>query len=404
MDGHGGNAAGLIIDDRDAGIFRVHRSAFVDPSIFEAERAQIFDKSWLFAGHTSEFPNPGDFVTRQVAGRPVILVRSDDGVFRALLNTCRHRGNLVCRQNKGNGEVFRCFDHGWIFNTRGELKGVPGEEAYSDAFDKEALGLEPVPRMHNHRGCIFVSFDHEIESFESYMGEALAVLDNTLDLGDMEFVEGQFKYSMRANWKLLVENSMDGYHAAFTHERFFDQFMPDMGLGQGFGFFAQERERPAAVPVAMTQPPTAPLGNGHVTIGLPSSARSGGVATGYLQKFAGDDLLASREALVKRHGPDKARMIEGGAGNYLIFPNLLIIDGWRVFRTFYPSSPDYMEINGWACPETTPPRCVRRVSTGTSASRVRGASPRRTTSRDWRAVRWALPRTRRSSGRIFHAV
>ncbi|MGE3141790.1 MAG: aromatic ring-hydroxylating dioxygenase subunit alpha, partial [Hyphomonadaceae bacterium] len=208
----GHNSTGLIIDDRENGIFRVHRSAFVDQEIFKRERDLIFDRSWLFAGHISEFPKPGDFVTRHVGGRPLILVHSDDGQVRALLNTCRHRGNLVCREKKGSGaEVFRCFYHGWVFNTRGELKGVPGEAAYSDAFDREALGLEPTPRMHNHRGCIFVSYDHDIEDFETYMADALPILNNTLDLGDMEFVQGQFKYSMRANWKLLVENSMDGY-------------------------------------------------------------------------------------------------------------------------------------------------------------------------------------------------
>ena len=67
----GTNAADLILDDREDGIFRVHRSAFVDREIFEQERARIFDRSWLFAGHVSEFPKPGDFVTRTVAGRPV---------------------------------------------------------------------------------------------------------------------------------------------------------------------------------------------------------------------------------------------------------------------------------------------------------------------------------------------
>jgi p-cumate 2,3-dioxygenase alpha subunit len=338
------NAADLIVDDREDGIFRIHRSVFVDRDILELERSRIFDRSWLFAGHLSEFPKPGDFITRSVAGRPLILVNSDDGEIRALLNTCRHRGNLVCRDHKGSGaEVFRCFYHGWIYNTRGELKGIPGEDAYSDAFDRDALGLEPVPRMHNYRGCIFVSFDPDIESFEEFMADALPVLDNTLNLGDMEFAEGHLKYSMRANWKLLVENSMDGYHAAFTHERFFENFLPSLGLS-----------RPRTVPAPGNKEPVSPfyapvpLGNGHVTTRYPAP---GGPSQGqaYMEKFAGGELNKYRELLAKRHGPDKASMIEGGSGNYLIFPNLIIIDGWRVVRTFYPSSPDYMEINGWAC-------------------------------------------------------
>jgi p-cumate 2,3-dioxygenase alpha subunit len=147
---------------------------------------------------------------------------------------------------------------------------------------------------------------------------------------------------MRANWKLLVENSMDGYHAAFAHERFFTHFMPAMGL--------QGRTRmpldggPSPSPIS----PTIPLGNGHVTTGYPSSGRVG-QGHDYLEKYASEEMEKYREMLFRRHGPDEGRKIEQGAGNYLIFPNLIIIDGWRVFRTFYPSSPDYMEINGWAC-------------------------------------------------------
>ena len=345
----GSNTAGLILDDREDGIFRVHRSVFVDREIFEEERARIFDCSWLFAGHVSELPNPGDFVTRSVAGRPVILAQGDDGKIRVLMNTCRHRGNLVCREQKGTGEFFRCFYHGWIYGTRGELRGVPGEEAYSEAFDRDALGLEPAPRMHNHRGCIFVSFDPEIESFERYMGDALAVFDNTLDLGDMEFVHGQFKYSMRANWKLLVENSMDGYHALYTHERFFSHWLPSEGL---------TRSPVTAPPSGASNGPrgTVPLGNGHVTTYYPCADGRPAVNRGYLEKHAANDLQKFRAGLVDRYGPEKASRVEGGAGNYLIFPNLMVIDGWWVFRTFYPSSPDYMEINGWAClPKNDPP-------------------------------------------------
>ena len=345
----GSNTARLILDDREDGIFRVHRSVFVDREIFEQERARIFDRSWLFAGHVSEFPKPGDFVTRSVGGRPLILAHGDDGKIRALMNTCRHRGNLVCREHKGTGEFFRCFYHGWIYGTRGELKSVPGEEAYSDAFDRDTLGLEPAPRTHNYRGCIFVSFDSEIESFESYMGDALAVFDNTLDLGDMEFVHGQFKYSMRANWKLLVENSMDGYHALYTHERFFSHWMQSEGLTR----------QPVTAPPSgafNTRRGTVPLGNGHVTTNYPCADGRPAVNRGYLEKHAGDDLQRFRAGLVDRCGPEKARTVEGGAGNYLIFPNLMVLDGWWVFRTFYPSSPDYMEINGWAClPKNDPP-------------------------------------------------
>jgi hypothetical protein len=133
---------------------------------------------------------------------------------------------------------------------------------------------------------------------------------------------------------------MDGYHAAFTHERFFTKFMPAMGLDEPL--------------FARSDPLPMPPGNGHVG-GFPGGQ---GIRadTAYLEKFAPEPLAEFRKGLVERVGADKAPMIEGGSSNYLIFPNLIVIDGWKVFRTFYPSSPGYMEITGWAClPKEDPP-------------------------------------------------
>jgi p-cumate 2,3-dioxygenase alpha subunit len=339
---------GLVIDDRESGIFRIHRSAFTDPKILELEKARIFDRSWLFAGHISELPEPGDFVTRNVGGRPVILMHGEDGQVRVLMNTCRHRGNLVCRDGSGKGaEVLRCFYHGWVYSTRGELIGVPGEDAYSDAFDRDALGLEPAPRMENYRGMLFVSFDPEIESLEEYLGDAKSVLDTTLDLGDMEVVGGVQYYSMRANWKLLVENSMDGYHFAFTHERYSD-FLKHMAVTatRDEGNANGDPPRPA---VGLRTGPgrITPFGKGHVTTAMPN-ARSGPRPATYMARTVSAGLDEHLQRLEARFGTKRALEVEGGSGNYLIFPTFIVIDLWRTLRTFYPISPDYMEITAWA--------------------------------------------------------
>ena len=105
------------------------------------EQRRVFEQCWLYTGHASEIPQPGDFRSRRVAGRPVILVRGSDGVIRVLLNTCTHRGAQVCRESCGNAKTFQCFYHAWTFNNQGELIGVPGEDAYSAAFDRQELGL-----------------------------------------------------------------------------------------------------------------------------------------------------------------------------------------------------------------------------------------------------------------------
>ena len=210
----------LIRDDRAKGVFRVNRRAFIDPEILEFERREVFDKCWLYAGHESEIRNPGDFVSRRVGGRPIFLVRDSKEQIQAFLNTCPHRGNLVCREKSGSARVFSCFYHAWTFNTQGELIGLPGEDAYTSAFDRKQMGLKPVPRFESYRGMIFVSYDSDIVDLVTYLGEeARDRIDCMLDFGleDVEVVAGSQSYSMKSNWKLLIENSLDGYHAMSTH-------------------------------------------------------------------------------------------------------------------------------------------------------------------------------------------
>src|SRR3546814_16904643 len=93
--------------DETRGIYRVPRRAFVDQTVFERECRAIFDKCWLYLGHASELPNPGDYVTRKVAGRPMLFTRDKDDQYHALINVCPHRGAVVCRERKGSSPAFQ---------------------------------------------------------------------------------------------------------------------------------------------------------------------------------------------------------------------------------------------------------------------------------------------------------
>src|SRR5579884_3081930 len=213
------NGKRLVVEDRRRGLFRVNRTVFVSPEILELERRNVFDRSWLYVGHESEVRRPGDFIAREVGGRPLILVRGSDGALRVLINSCTHRGAQVCREPSGNAKTFQCFYHAWTFNNQGELAGVPDAAGYGPAFRREELGLRKPARVTNYRGMVFVSFDPAIEDFVDYLAEARDVLDTILDQGEdgMEIASGTQSYSFRANWKLLVENSIDGYHLRSTH-------------------------------------------------------------------------------------------------------------------------------------------------------------------------------------------
>ena len=322
----------LIVDDRLRGVFRVNRRVFTDPEILEAERREVFDRSWLYAGHESEIADPGDFVTRKVGGRPLILVRDSDGTAHAFLNTCPHRGNIVCRERTGSTRLFRCFYHAWAFDLGGRLAAVPGDDAYTPAFDRAALGLKPVPRLEIYRGMMFVSFDPGIEGLVAYLGNAREYLDLMLEFGgeEVEIVHGSQAYSMKANWKLLVENSMDGYHAIPTHQRFFNQYLADIGMDTASW---AGPNRIQGVGLA--------LGGGHAVIENRARALP-------ITGTAKTELDAIRARLVERVGPERAHRIADYSRNLFIFPNLILISSWHTIRTFYPLAPDYMEIDAWA--------------------------------------------------------
>src|SRR4029450_5138299 len=197
------NLKELIDEDRFGGVFRVDRSAFTSAEVALLERANIFQRCWLYLGHDSEIPNAGGFRRRTVAGQPLFWVRGSDGRARVFYNSCTHWGANVCRLDEGNAELFQCFYHAWTFNNQGELVSVPDEAAYGEGFRKQAMGLASPPRVDNYRGLYFVSFNRDAEDLLSYLGDAKEYIDLILDQAEegWRIVPGAQKYSVRANWK-----------------------------------------------------------------------------------------------------------------------------------------------------------------------------------------------------------
>ncbi len=339
------NVAELVIDQPEAGLFRVHRSTMTSLELFELEWQRIFDRCWLYVGHESEVPNPGDYRRRTVARRPVFMVRGSDGVVRVLLNTCTHRGALVCRRDEGTAEVFQCFYHAWTFNNRGELIGLPDPGGYVPDFDRAALGLKSPPRVATYRGLVFVSFNPDVADLPDYLAGARELMDLTLDsaevLGGWEIVAGTAKYHVRANWKLLVENSIDNYHFPTVHQTYLAyQMSRRAGIGpsqMNLGAAPEVYSRGLA------------LGNGHgamITIlpGRPIASPG----PGWPEEIAAE-VRRVRARLDARFGPARAAEMAERSRHVLIFPNLLFQDsntGFR-FRQIWPLAPDRMEVLQW---------------------------------------------------------
>ena len=124
-------------------------------SDLEAEQRAIFDRCWLYLGHETEVPEKGDYLTRRVGGRPLILARGEDGELRVFFNVCSHRGGVVCREPRGNARAWSCFYHSWSYDNQGRLLGLPNPEAYPSGFTGRELGLVRA-RMENYRGLLFV--------------------------------------------------------------------------------------------------------------------------------------------------------------------------------------------------------------------------------------------------------
>ena len=136
---------------------------YTDPEIYQLELDQIIMRNWIFAAHTSELPNPGDFKVVNVANESAIIVHGQDGLIRAFANVCRHRGSLVCLEETGNTRKFTCPYHGWVYNSEGELVGT---RDMPDEFHREDYGLNTVSIARVH-GLIFICFCDDPPTLES---------------------------------------------------------------------------------------------------------------------------------------------------------------------------------------------------------------------------------------------
>ena len=329
----------LIIDDRSRGVFRVHRSSMTSPDLFRRERELIFEKCWIYVGHESEVENPGDYRCRTVAGRPLFIARGNDGEIRVFLNSCPHRGALICRRDEGHASVLRCFYHGWSFNTDGELIGIPGEDAYGPGFDRSELGLKEPARVDSYRGFYFVSFNPLVEDLSTYLGGARDYIDLVVDQAEegMRVVAGSNRYRIKANWKLLAENSLDSYHLMPTH-RTYVNYITGLGTDDSGDTMAA---RPPGVGKA--------LGNGHC-VGE-NIARNGRPIAHWHPLFGEETrepIERARRRLVSEYGEERAHRMADTSRNLLIYPNLLILDFVAItIRYIEPLAPDTMDVTAW---------------------------------------------------------
>ncbi|MBI77806.1 MAG: p-cumate dioxygenase [Rhodospirillaceae bacterium] len=334
----------FIIDQPDQMVFRLNRRTLADPVILEREQIQIFDRSWIYCGHESEIIEPGDYQTRTVCGRPIIFCRDSSGGVRVFLNACRHRAAMVCREPCGNTKRYNCFYHGWSYNQNGKLVGVPGEESYPPGFDKSNFSLAEPPHVESYRGFWFISFKPDISNLEEYLAEATEYINLVVDQspsGNMQVIKGTQEYDIRANWKLLVENSFDDYHLLTTHKTWLD-YMRDSGV---------QVEPPKGQGLLLPSKGIGKgLGNGHAVIdNINFRGRPVARWISIYGEEAKQEIEEIRDELVERLGEQRAARVADTNRNLVVFPNLVINDGSSVtIRTFWPVAVDHMKVTAWA--------------------------------------------------------
>ncbi len=186
---------------------------FTEDIFFELDRQAIISRSWQYIGAAEQVREPGQYLSAEVAGNPVVVVRDKKGILRGFYNVCRHRGGPLVTEASGCANALQCKYHGWTYWLDGMLRGVP-EFDRVELFDKKDYGLIPLKVCEWH-GLIFLSLDEhiaDIEEFFSGIPERIA----PTELSSMRFHQ-RVVYDIACNWKVYVDNYLEGYHVPIVH-------------------------------------------------------------------------------------------------------------------------------------------------------------------------------------------
>jgi phenylpropionate dioxygenase-like ring-hydroxylating dioxygenase large terminal subunit len=203
----------------------IHRDVYLDPELFELEMARLWRNAWIYVGHDSQVPAPGDFYTGQIGREPVIMVRGADSKVRVLPNRCSHKGTKLVGATHGKCQagVLRCPYHGWTYRLDGTLRSVPLKSGYAGIASESADPLHGLPEINsfNYRGFVFARLAAEGVDFQGFFGDSLSSIDNMVDRspqGRLEVAGDALRYLHDCNWKMYVENLNDAMHPMVAHE------------------------------------------------------------------------------------------------------------------------------------------------------------------------------------------
>jgi choline monooxygenase len=193
---------------------------YTDERVFELEKRAVFGRSWQFAARIDQLREPGDFVTTEIAGEPIVIVRGSDNVVRGFFNVCRHHAAAVMTEVAGHANQMRCPYHGWTYSLEGELKGTPDFSEVCN-FDRGKNGLAPI-EISAWENWVLVRLesgaDESRVGLDDFLEADLIDQFHGLNLANLHWHERR-RYTLNCNWKVFVDNYLDGgYHVPHLHK------------------------------------------------------------------------------------------------------------------------------------------------------------------------------------------
>lgn len=227
-------------------------SAYTSEDFLALEQSEIFSKSWLCAGRADALKKPGDYMTIEIAGEPIIVLRDREGELRALSNVCRHRMSVLL-EGRGNVRTITCPYHAWTYSLDGSLRGAPAMEK-NGSFCKKDVSL-PAIRCEERLGWIMVTLDPDLPPVAETLSD-VETLVGYLNMGDYVQTFSE-EHRWNTNWKILAENFMESYHLPMCHAGTIGgaSKLQDMVCPEGFpGFNYHHILKDDSVPLALAHP------------------------------------------------------------------------------------------------------------------------------------------------------
>jgi choline monooxygenase len=189
---------------------------YTEASVLELENRNVFARTWQLAGNAAQVREAGQFFTTTVGGEPLLVVRGNDGILRAMSNVCRHRAGPVAR-GEGKRPVLQCGYHGWTYSLDGKLATTPEFEGVQ-GFDRASCAL-PQFRVGIWNELVFVNLDAGLESLTEFLGELLRDMPGH-DYSGFQLARRK-TWELDCNWKVYVDNYLEGYHIPIVHPGLF---------------------------------------------------------------------------------------------------------------------------------------------------------------------------------------